>query len=692
METASKMWYRNRNQSPLLLGGGGSEQIVPDGRSRSREHTIDLSMALAMALSDSGKLQNIEILGNPAVYYQFPSLSPSRIGEEVAKGVQNLNMTLRACSNRFNFDRSCVEIGRELLRGAMDLEESLKMLMAIQDASDYMVGSQRKQQFKLLKGKGEEEDDDRGHQWKEGRKTKFSFIRERRGGDDGKSRYPANNSNRSSLKSSISGGGGGGSGSKSEAPAGSHGGRRHELVMVSNNRVSSISLKENVLTEKARIPNIIAKLMGLEELPSPAAEAKSIRFPQTKETRNRLVEIEQVMDKKEGRITANSSKNTSKNGGQEKGMNNAAKSRSKGSRNSENTSPGSKDSVMEVKNMDQRREISATKPQMRGRMEQTVSGVGNSKKQIDSSTKIINSYHEQRRNLTISDVKNENFGSKGLIQKKELNLKQQREAENQSKGTEKHPKEMRVRGQSSKESADSNKNDLANKTGSQWKKENLKIFIPDGTNLRYRSVQNPHREKKLKEQSSYKRSPPLKSDIRAGNMGRTSMKATVMRKETQIQSVRRVGSIKVGEEGDAIRRSLAEVNVQNRSLEVNQAVEQRSSILEELENRLKERKKKLEGTEEKDSDAKLELEMQQKIENVSSVNLPEDNGRKEIITSDPISGEDTKAFASCSSPLAGTSMDEPIQEEINVSRFQMRPFCKHYYGVENARLMIEIEI
>ncbi|XP_020574313.1 uncharacterized protein LOC110020519 [Phalaenopsis equestris] len=777
METAAKTWLGNRNKVSPLLEGGGSEQIVPYGRSRSREQTIDLSMALAMALSNGGKLQNIEIMGSPNAGRKIVLHMDGGMGSkfpqigEVVKGVQNLNMILKACSNGFSFSRDFAEIGGELLKGAMDLEESLKMLMKIQNASDYMVGSQKKQQLKLLKGEEEEDETQRTA----GSRTKFSFIRERRGAgvsepkkksasEDEKSRYLGSNSNGNSSKSSIQfishvRSISGGSGFKSDAPAVRHGSQ--ELVRLSTNGVSSISKYKD--DEKVRIPNIIAKLMGLEELPAPK-EAKSNEMrkaPQLKEMSSKLVEIDKDFNMKEVTVIANSTKKMLNPDAQERGMNDIVRNNSRNSKISQNSSPASQDSLkkcignsaqMDVNNIDHRSEFTITKQQMKGRNEHITPAVGNSftdhrndkgvrKKdetvsreektarkqprtdkisQIGSSVKIENSDHEQKCNMAISDAKYDNVGKMEMIQVEDGSvLKQQRKAQTisvvsnqshneryseqmqhlqvlqtgeriketnaekksgtkgelqpstankklikKSKDIEKHPNEMRAKKQSGK-GVDSNKNDLMSKTGRQSRKENLKI-ISDGANIRNKNTQNHYRGNNLNEQSLYKRLP-LNSDTGLEKRARTSMKAIVMKKPTQIQSVQKVNILKVTEQ-DIYRRSLVEVTLQKKSLDVSQAMEQRSSILEELEYRWKERNKKVEGVD-RDSDTSLELNMRQNIE-ISLVNLPEDDGNKEITIWNPISGDDTKA-CTCSSPLTRDTtieakMDQSIQEEINV--------------------------
>ncbi|PKU76243.1 hypothetical protein MA16_Dca015563 [Dendrobium catenatum] len=788
MESKTNMLLGRRNNAPAFEGG--SQEIVPFGRN-SRGSTIDLSMALSMALSNSGKLQNIEILGNPSMgrkivlhmdgnmampqAYQFPFLSPSQIGE-VAKGVQNLNMILKACSNGFNFNRDSIEIGRELLRGAMDLEESLKMLITLQDASDYMVGSQRKQQqVKLLKGK-EKDEEYLTHQGNQRSRPKFSFIREGRGAevvdqkkksasDSDKLRYPGTNSNGNSSRSSIqfishcrSISGASGSANKS------HG--SHELVRFVSDADSSISKynETNLVSKKVRMPNVIAKLMGLEELPAPI-EAKSMRSQQLKEMSYELGEFDKDINEKEDSMIANPTKRMLKIDAQAKGMNNFRSSKN----HPEDTSPASKDSLknyvrnngqMDVNNIDHKsetrvrkegepqEEIASTKQQTKGRVEYgnsltdhindsrvrrkdlTISREEKKARkqskidkivQIDSSLKIINSDHEQKSNSIVSsEAKQDNIGKKEFIQiKEELVLKQQREAqvttgvfnrlynernseqvqqlkihssqsregikENSaekkydikdklqsstvnkrvmmSKEIEKHPNETRARTRWSKESANSDKKDIMKKTGSQSKKENLKI-IHNGTNMRNKSNYKHHRENNLIENKRL----PLKSNTRAEKMAGSSIQATVMRKSMQIQSAQKE-NILTAREKVTNSRSSVEVTAQNKALDASQAMEQRSSILEELEHRWKERNKKVEGID-NCPNVNLEFNMQQKIEIISSGNLPEDNGKMEITTCDLISSEDAKNDT-CSNPFTRdiniqASKDQTIQVEINV--------------------------
>lgn len=118
----------------------------------------DLSAVLSFALENGGKLGRLDSAGNVSVLSflhqigrrdldygkmerrngvvdrhqasssRLRSLSNLHI-EEISKGAQKLNMILSACSNGKNFDKYSIEIGKELLKGAVDLEESLRMLV-----------------------------------------------------------------------------------------------------------------------------------------------------------------------------------------------------------------------------------------------------------------------------------------------------------------------------------------------------------------------------------------------------------------------------------------------------------------------------------------------------------------------------------------------------------------------------------
>ncbi|KAG4147031.1 hypothetical protein ERO13_D05G197766v2 [Gossypium hirsutum] len=146
---------------------GSTQKMASGGRKTPlRRKSVN---ALAFAIENGGKLR-AESSGKSSIFSfciawcdshqpsrcQLPTLSHLHI-EEISRGVKKLNQILKACSNGLNFDRYLIEIGRELLKGARDLEESLGMLVKLQEDSEYMIRPQRKSRITLLE---EDEDDD----------------------------------------------------------------------------------------------------------------------------------------------------------------------------------------------------------------------------------------------------------------------------------------------------------------------------------------------------------------------------------------------------------------------------------------------------------------------------------------------------------------------------------------------------
>ncbi|KAJ6680767.1 hypothetical protein OIU79_020291 [Salix purpurea] len=262
---------RTGGSSKSLSIGEASTEIVPFGRGRGSEQIGDLSMALAFALESGGKLRRMDSSGNSSVLgflhqigrrplevskmevsgmerhhsssNRFPTLSHLHI-KEISKGAQKLNQILRACSNGLNFESYSIEVGKELLKEAMDLEESLRMLVNLQKASEYMICPQRKSRITLL---DEDEDDDdtptRTAEHNQLALPRFSF--------DKPSKYShcIQRVEMTDLRQRI-------------------------MALTYSSEAASFNHdKHNLSTsnpEKARIPNVIAKLMGLEEVPENA--------------------------------------------------------------------------------------------------------------------------------------------------------------------------------------------------------------------------------------------------------------------------------------------------------------------------------------------------------------------------------------------------------------------------------------
>ncbi|KAF8659411.1 hypothetical protein HU200_058623 [Digitaria exilis] len=254
---------------PFQGGGGG-------GRGDSKRTPplanagVDVQMALALALSNSGKLQNVQLVARQgtggSMFFREPDrsthlLAPGAHVGKVAITVQKLNEILMAYSSSGDaVRRGSVEIGKQLLRGAMDLEESLGMLMMLQDASDYMETAGNGKVMLLEGGK---------ESWKSStpRSTSFASAKlveifdddsETEQVDDTKSPsyafmqivpHSMAQDGRPNQSSTL------------------------QLTTVTNNSKSNAARGEKD-DSKVRKPSLIAKLMGLEDLPSAKAVAE----------------------------------------------------------------------------------------------------------------------------------------------------------------------------------------------------------------------------------------------------------------------------------------------------------------------------------------------------------------------------------------------------------------------------------
>lgn len=82
---------------------------------------------------------------------------------EVSRGAQRLNNTIDSWSRGLSFDGSSEDIAKDLLKGALDLQESLVMLHKVQEASQHMARLKRRQNEKAERGRIDERMIDRTH-------------------------------------------------------------------------------------------------------------------------------------------------------------------------------------------------------------------------------------------------------------------------------------------------------------------------------------------------------------------------------------------------------------------------------------------------------------------------------------------------------------------------------------------------
>ncbi|KAI4321589.1 hypothetical protein MLD38_034954 [Melastoma candidum] len=240
-----------------------SSQIVPFTGAHGATPVGDFSLALAFAFENAGKLRmtmdsprnqipmlsflremgrgSVDVRERRSLTVQVPALSQLHV-KEISKGAEKLNQILRAWSSGLNFDQCSVEIGKELLKGATDLQESLRMLANLQGGSvEFSTGPRQKNRIVLLEDR---EDDDvsivestGSNKIKRIEPPKFSF----------------------------------------DKPARRDQGVQQAVVAVRNmglpaptNPNESLRFSSSMQSNhvKGRKANVIAKLMGLEELPA----------------------------------------------------------------------------------------------------------------------------------------------------------------------------------------------------------------------------------------------------------------------------------------------------------------------------------------------------------------------------------------------------------------------------------------
>lgn len=199
---------------------------------------------------------------------------------EVSRGAQKLNQSIDSWSKGVRFDGQSTDIARDLLKGALDLQESLIMLRKLQEASDYMARLKKKQNEKSERARIDEDQGIvRTHSSYSGDQNCSMESQKTRLSLDGSSRNPIEE-----LKKLISD-----SLAKqnllpntnteeidflhrrdfdwaSEIPSTSS--NNSLTVHASEFGSTDSSLSSTASQKKTKSPNLIAKLMGLEDPPS----------------------------------------------------------------------------------------------------------------------------------------------------------------------------------------------------------------------------------------------------------------------------------------------------------------------------------------------------------------------------------------------------------------------------------------
>ncbi|CAK8579801.1 unnamed protein product [Lathyrus sativus] len=241
----------SRGQRSLKNGGDLSNQIIQYGKAYENNGGKPRRADLSFTNSILGFLHQIQ-RGSNLDRQLAPTgrtLSLVQINE-ISKGAHKLNHILRACcSTGVNMDTYSLHFAKELLQGAIDLEESLGMLVDLQKHSEFMITSQAQNKNRItLLEEEEEEDNEEDQRW---RMEKMQLARPTFSFDSQMQRAITISNSKEARKIKVS-----------------------QQKRLSTNTVGTADIS-NQTVDKGRIPNVIAKLMGLDNLPVKKDSANS---------------------------------------------------------------------------------------------------------------------------------------------------------------------------------------------------------------------------------------------------------------------------------------------------------------------------------------------------------------------------------------------------------------------------------
>lgn len=225
---------------------------------------------------------------------------------EVKKGAQKLNQVIDSWSKGVSFEGQPKDIAEDLLRGALDLQESLTMLGKLQEASQYMAKFKKKQKEKVTEIGIEKI----GSELLENRYYQMGYQKPRTS-VDGSSR-DCYEELRDVIRDSF--------GLQNLLPNGSYEERLYldrrkvelspDIPSTSSSRssvaysyefASSDSLSSKMPEEKPKGSNLIAKLMGLEDMSSKSSQLtpqKQLERDKTFNLRRPIFDIDLPMTRK----------------------------------------------------------------------------------------------------------------------------------------------------------------------------------------------------------------------------------------------------------------------------------------------------------------------------------------------------------------------------------------------------------
>lgn len=120
----------------------------PQQKMEGKVETQRIPKNFNKSCSSSNKRDKEEMVSSKSTTLQEENDPSSLQLMEVSRGAQKLNQVIDSWSNGVSFDGQSKDIAKDLLKGALDLQDSLMMLGKLQEASQYMTKLKKKQKEK----------------------------------------------------------------------------------------------------------------------------------------------------------------------------------------------------------------------------------------------------------------------------------------------------------------------------------------------------------------------------------------------------------------------------------------------------------------------------------------------------------------------------------------------------------------
>ncbi|XP_027359215.1 uncharacterized protein LOC113867906 [Abrus precatorius] len=213
---------------------------------------------------------------------------------EVSRGAQRLNNMIDSWSKGLRYDGSSEDIAKDLLKGALDLQESLLMLRKVQEASQHVAYMKRKQKEKAERGRIDAKVIDRtAHCNQFGEQScPMGFQRPWTSADGSSS--SCTEELKKVIKESLVEQNLLATTERLDSTSAFHSTNSSQSSGLWNDRLSDSSFSPTT-SRKERVPNLVAKLMGLEEASSrsfPAVMQKQLESQKILNQKRPIFEID----------------------------------------------------------------------------------------------------------------------------------------------------------------------------------------------------------------------------------------------------------------------------------------------------------------------------------------------------------------------------------------------------------------